>query len=139
MNFTHQLFPLSVIDSLIMTCSHLLLLRFGRMCTCQQLIQFKVAAGLTRYVADVTDSSGSDKLKLDIYWCRCLLERQLDCNLRIVSCCQFSLSWCISVGCYGTSYSCHVVHSWSLQPQNEKWQLIKLMSSGEVTEHFQSG
>ena len=28
----------------------------------------------------MTDSSGSDKLKLDIYWCRCLLEHQLDCN-----------------------------------------------------------
>ena len=50
------------------------------MCTCQYLIQFKVVAGLTGYVADVTDSSGSDKLKLDMYWCQCLLEHQLVCN-----------------------------------------------------------
>ena len=28
----------------------------------------------------MTDSSGSDKLKLDIYWCRCLLEHHFDCN-----------------------------------------------------------
>ena len=44
------------------------------------------------------------------------------------------------MGHYVTSYSCHVVHSWRLQPQNERCQLIKAhMSSGEITgEHFQS-
>ena len=33
-----------------------------------------------------------------------------------------------------TSYLCHVVHCWHLQPQNERCQLIKAhMSLGEIT------
>ena len=43
------------------------------------------------------------------------------------------------MGYYVTSYLCHVVRSWRLQPQNERCQLIKEhMSPGEITEHFQS-
>ena len=41
---------------------------------------------------------------------------------------------------YVTSCSCHVLHSWRLQLQNERCQMIKAhRSSGEITgKHFQS-
>ena len=40
------------------------------------------------------------------------------------------------VGYYVTSYSCHIVHSWRLQPENERCQLIKAhTSSGDRGHH----
>ena len=89
------------------------------MCTCQYLIQFKVAAGLTGYVADVTDSSGSDKLKLDMYWCQCLLEHQLVCNFVLCHVVSFLYLGVFQLAAKAFHIHAMLSHSWSLQPQNE--------------------
>ena len=60
---------------------------------------------------------------------RCNLSQLLSRKItkRIHSSKPASLNRPISVGYYVTSYSCHVVHSWRLQPQTERWNWLMLM------------